>query len=245
MFSAAYIYIYIHNSRILPGPDFPPESGSRTAPTAWRPSRCSYNPSEQVKQPALPRLSQQYSLLPSFHNDTPMSAGSSHRWLSSPLFIYFQQKASMLGFRPGTKNWYAYFTYERGSGLQVLPGSLSPYLLWVMARILWPLSWTFQIWGQASYPPGVLQSKFRHIGFCPLSSVSLCIFSLHAVYAFSFSLPALLYLPPHGDFPGHIPLRPVNLPKNGFPINLPLHILIWLGLAHFICREYLSHIINY
>lgn len=92
------------------------------------------DPGQQVGQLGLPDMTN----IPTFwfpsppNIDDPMSAGSSHRWICCPFFIYYQQMAVMLCFRP------------RDVQLQVLSKSLSPYLLQGVASIPCPLPWTFQ-----------------------------------------------------------------------------------------------------
>lgn len=62
-------------------------------PTAWT----------AEKQPALLGLGQHPSFWPTPQNCTPMSAGSSHRRLHRPLFIYYQQRLGYLVSDQGTE----------------------------------------------------------------------------------------------------------------------------------------------
>lgn len=82
---------------------------------------------EQGEQPALPRLGHQSS------NNAPMSAGSSHKQLHSPLsFYYYQQKAVVLNFKPRTR---CLLSISNKTWPPGLPASLSPCLLQGMTHI--------------------------------------------------------------------------------------------------------------
>jgi hypothetical protein len=75
-----------------------------------------YGPAKLAQEPALPRPSQHSSFWTPT-NDAPISAESIYIWLHNPLFIYYQQKAKMLGFRPKTSDWGAYLADQSRPGL--------------------------------------------------------------------------------------------------------------------------------